>query len=181
VKITAAVLSVVMATEITAARSARAWDLARRQHGVLTWRDLHDLGFGESAIRHRLATGRLHRVHHGVYAVGRPELAREGQWMAAVLACGADAVLSYGSAAALWGIGHEWHLIEVSIRHRSWPRRRGIKVRSRPSLLDQDLTVHRGIPITTPMRTVLDQAAMPISDASLERLVRSRLRQGPRL
>jgi very-short-patch-repair endonuclease len=160
-----------MATEITAARSARAWKLSQRQHGVLTRRDLHDLGFGESAIRHRLATGRLHRIHHGVYAVGRPGLAREGQWMAAVLACGADALLSHGSAAALWGIGHEWHLIEVSIRHRSWPRRRGIKVRSRPSLPDQDITVHRGIPVTTPLRTVIDQAGTPISEASLERLV----------
>ena len=59
-----------MATETVAARSAKAWDQARRQHWVLTWRDLHDLGFDESAIRHRLATGRLHRIHRGVYAVG---------------------------------------------------------------------------------------------------------------
>lgn len=91
--------------------------------------------------------------------------------MAAVLACGVDAVLSHGSAAALWGIGPEWHLIEVSVRHRSWPRRRGVKVRSRPSLPRQDVTAHRGIPVTTVSRTILDQAATPISDASLERLV----------
>lgn len=91
--------------------------------------------------------------------------------MAAVLACGVDAVLSHGSAAALWGIGPEWHLIEVSVRHRSWPRRRGVKVRSRPSLPKQDVTAHRGIPVTTVSRTILDQAATPISDASLERLV----------
>lgn len=91
--------------------------------------------------------------------------------MAAVLACGADAVLSHGSAAALWGIGPEWHLIEVAVRHRSWPRRSGLKVRSRPSLPSQDLTVHRGIPVTTVARTILDQAATPISDSSLERLV----------
>jgi very-short-patch-repair endonuclease len=148
-----------------------AWDLARRQHGVLTRRDLLGLGFGEEAIRHRLATGRLHKVYRGVYAVGRPELTREGRWIAAVLACGTDAVLSHGSAAALWGIGPEWHLIEVSVRHRSWPRRRGLKVRSRSALHDEDVTVHRGIPVTTPMRTVLDQAATAISDASLERLV----------
>jgi very-short-patch-repair endonuclease/predicted transcriptional regulator of viral defense system len=148
-----------------------AWRLARRQHGVLTRRDLHALGFGEGAIRHRLATGRLHQVGRGVYAVGRSELTREGRWMAAVLACGADAVLSHGSAAALWGIGAEWHLIEVSVRHRSWPRRGGLKVRSRPALPDQDITLHRGIPVTTVARTILDQAATPISDASLERLV----------
>ncbi|HVY96364.1 MAG TPA: type IV toxin-antitoxin system AbiEi family antitoxin domain-containing protein [Solirubrobacterales bacterium] len=148
-----------------------AWKLARRQHGVLTRRDLLALGFGEEAIRHRLATGRLHKIYTGVYAVGRRELTREGRWMAAVLACGTDAVLSHGSAAALWGIGQEWHLIEVSVRHRGWPRRRGLKVRSRPALPEQDITARRGIPVTTVARTILDQAATPISDGSLERLV----------
>lgn len=91
--------------------------------------------------------------------------------MAAVLAFGADAVLSNGSAAALWGIGPEWCLIEVSLCRRSWPRQRGVKVRSRPSLPGGDVTVHRRIPVTTPARTILDQAATPISDSSLERLV----------
>jgi very-short-patch-repair endonuclease len=160
-----------MATKIAAARSSAAWDLARRQHGVLTRQDLLSLGFSLSAIRHRLATGRLHRVRQGVYAVGRCELTREGRWMATVLACGSDAVLSHGSAAALWGIGPEWRLIEVSVRRRTWPRLDGVKVRSRPSLPGDDITIQRGIPVTIPARTILDQAATPISDASLERLV----------
>lgn len=160
-----------MATKIAAARSARAWELARNQHGVLSRGNLIGLGFTPSAIRHRLATGRLHRVARGVYAVGRRELTREGRWMAAVLACGGEAVLSHGSAAALWGIGPEWHLIEITVRRRSWPAPVGVKVRGRPALPDGDLTIHRGIPVTTPARTVLDQAASPISDASLERLV----------
>ncbi len=160
-----------MATKIAAAWSVAAWELARRQHGVLTRQDLVSLGFSSSAIRHRLATGRLHRVRHGVYAVGRRELTREGSWMATVLACGSDAVLSHGSAAAFWGIGSEWRMIEVSVRRRSWPRQDGVKVRSRPSLPHHDVTIRRGIPVTIPARTILDQAATPISDASLERLV----------
>lgn len=91
--------------------------------------------------------------------------------MATLLACGGDAVLSHGSAASLWGIGPEWHLIEISVRRRGWPRPKGVKVRSRPSLPDQDVTVHRRIPVTTVGRTIVDQAATPISDSSLERLV----------
>jgi very-short-patch-repair endonuclease len=160
-----------MATKTAAARSVAAWKLARSQHGVLTRQNLLALGFSPSAIRHRLGTGRLHQVRRGIYAVGRRELTPEGRWLAAVLACGKDAVLSHGSAAALWGVGPEWRLIEVSVRRRTWPRLRGVKARSRPSLPDDDITVHRGIPVTTPLRTVLDQAATPISDASLERLV----------
>ncbi|MBS1846196.1 MAG: DUF559 domain-containing protein [Actinobacteria bacterium] len=91
--------------------------------------------------------------------------------MALLLASGDDAVLSHGSAAALWGIGPEWHLVEITVRHRVWSRLGGVKGRARPSLPDRDVTVHRRIPVTTPERTILDQAATPISDASLERLV----------
>jgi very-short-patch-repair endonuclease len=145
--------------------------MACQQHGVLARRDLLALGFTPDAIKHRIATGRLHQVRRGVYAVGRRELTREGRWMATLLASGDDAVLSHGSAASLWGIGPEWRLIEVTVRHRVWSRLSGVKGRARPSLPDQDLTVHRRIPVTTVARTILDQAATPISDASLERLV----------
>ena len=91
--------------------------------------------------------------------------------MGAVLACGPDAVLSHGSAAALWGIGKEWRRIEVTVRRRSRSRRRGIKVRTRPLLPSQDVTTNHDIPVTTPARTILDQAATPLGDGSLERLV----------
>ena len=159
-----------------AARDREAWWLVREQHGVVTRAQLQQLDFSAKAIRHRIATGRLHPVRRGIYAVGRRELNRKGRWMAAVLACGPDAFLSHGSAAALWGIGFErkrsrTHLIELSVSRRGRHPHRGIEVRSRPSLPSQDLTTHRRIPVTTPPRTVLDQAATPISDGDLERLV----------
>lgn len=159
-----------MATKITAARSREAWRLARRQHGVLTRRDLKSLGFTASAIRHRLTVGRLHRLSPGVYAVGRRELTREGRWMSVLLACGPDAVLSRGSAAALWGIGREDNGIEITVRRRSWPRRPKATVRARPSLPSEDVTRYRRIPVTTPARTAIDQATQ-LSDSHLERLV----------
>ena len=78
--------------------------LATRQHGVIATRQLRALGLSTQAISERAAAGRLHRVHHGVYAVGHRVLTGHGRWMAAVLACGPDAALSHASAAALWGI-----------------------------------------------------------------------------
>src|SRR4051794_19674881 len=90
------------------------WELARLQHGVVSRAQLLERGLLAGAIKHRVRRGRLHPVARGVYAVGRPELTREGRWMAALLTCGPEAVLSHGSAAALWGIGAEWRL-EVSI------------------------------------------------------------------
>src|ERR1700748_2666509 len=87
------------------ARGSGTWDLVERQHGVVARRRLLALGYSAKGIRHRLASGRLHRVHQGVYSVGRPSVGPYGRWMAAVLACGAEAVLSHSSAAALWRIG----------------------------------------------------------------------------
>jgi len=78
--------------------------------------------------------------------------------MVAILACGDDAVLSHGSAAALWQIGPERRdEIEITVRRRSWPQRDGVLVHARPSLLDADVVRHRGILVTTPARTILDR------------------------
>ena len=54
--------------------------------------------------------------------------------MAAVLACGDGAMLSHRSAAELWGIGHEGVAIDLTVRRKCEIRRKGLKVRSRPSL-----------------------------------------------
>jgi hypothetical protein len=72
-----------MAGSTHAASSKEAWLLAARQHGVISRRDLLELGYSSRAVEHRIATGRLHLVERGVYAVRRPELTLEGRWMAA--------------------------------------------------------------------------------------------------
>ena len=51
--------------------------------GQLLW-----AGLSRSGIKRWAAAGRLHRLYRGVYAVGHTNLSREGQWIAAVLACG---------------------------------------------------------------------------------------------
>ena len=96
--------------------------------------------------------------------------------MAALLACGGlhptgAAVLSHRSAAALWGIGTEaGRRLDVTVRRRANLRRPGIKVRTRPSLPASDLTTHHGIPVTTPIRTLID-VATELPEKRLERAV----------
>jgi hypothetical protein len=107
------------------------WAVVRRQHGVIARRQLLEFGLGAEAIKSRIATGRLHPVHRGVYAVGRPGLTREGLWMAAVLACGPGAVLSHGSAAALWGIRRPVARIDVTVPAHVTRSRPGISVHRR--------------------------------------------------
>lgn len=150
----------------TTRRSAEAWRLVRRQHGVITRKQLVALGYSVKAIRHRLADGRLHVVYRGVYAVGRPELDQHGQWMAAVLACGEGAALSHRSAAALWGIRQrEGPRIEVSVRVPGPRKVADITARRRPTLTDAELTKHDGIPVTSPVCTLIDLAAVIGRDA----------------
>jgi very-short-patch-repair endonuclease len=144
--------------------------LAAKQHGILTRRNLLDLGFSHDAIRHRVAVGRLHPVARGIYAVGWPQLNRERRWMVAVLACGESAALSHHSAAALWDIGEERGQIEVSVRRRCEHRRAGIRARSRLSLPEDDILVVHNLPVTCPARTLLDLAT-ELGGIALERAV----------
>ena len=127
--------------------------LAGRQYGVVATRQL---GFTANAVATRVASGRLHRVHRGVYAVGHLGLGQEARWLAAVLACGEGAVLSHRSAAALWGVRlGELFRPEVTTEH---PRRQATIASRRGMLARADRALHRGIPVTSPSRTLADLA-----------------------
>jgi very-short-patch-repair endonuclease len=138
--------------------------LAASQHGLVTVADLRDAGFSPRMIHRRVQKGRFALVHRGVYRVGVGHFPLQAQ-MAAVLACGPEAVLSHRSAAALWGLLPDPDA-SASPPHVSVPRsRRGVTtpnvVSHRPTRLpDEDRTVREGIPVTTPVRTVLDLAAL---------------------
>lgn len=160
-----------MAGNNSDARSAAAWALAAKQHGILSRSDLLELGFSRRAVQHRLTVGRLHRIHAGVYAVGWSELTTKRRWMAAILACGPAAVLSHRSAAELWGFGREQAgVVDISVRRRREVRRAGIRARCRPSLPLKDVTSRDAIAVTRPARTLVDLAS-EMSTAMLERAV----------
>ncbi|MGE0066330.1 MAG: hypothetical protein AB7T48_03155, partial [Solirubrobacterales bacterium] len=91
--------------------------------------------------------------------------------MAAVLACGPDAVLSHWSAAALWGFrGHSGGPIHVTSPCKT--RSRGSIHRHCALLRPDEVGIEDGIPVTTVPRTNFDLAA--VSDAHA---VESALRQ----
>ncbi len=138
----------------------------RQQYGVVTRSQLLALGMPAGAIRHRLESGRLHRLHQGVYAVGRPEVGRPAQLTAAVLACGSGARLSHRSGAELWGIrGRAEGRIEVTVSDRSRPRRPDVKVHRRAHLKPPRLV--QGIPVGDPVSILVDLATC-LSDEGVE-------------
>ena len=155
----------------TAERDAAIWELVGRQHGVIARRQLLALGLAPRQIEQRIASGRLHPAWRGIYAVGRPQLDRRGRWMGAVLACGPEAVLSHSSAAALWGFGPDHDdPMEVSVPAARRGRRPGIRVHRRAASVLGDITIWDGIPLTSPVRTLVDLATR-LRPMQLERAV----------
>jgi very-short-patch-repair endonuclease len=145
--------------------------LAERQHGVVTVGQLRSLGLGARGARHREASGRLHRIHRRVYAVGRPDLTDRGRWMAAVLAYGNEAALSHRAAAAHRGLRPSASpKIDVTVPRRSVRSRPGIHVHASETLRREDVTAFEGIPCTTVARTLLDLADV-LNPRGVERAV----------
>lgn len=148
--------------------------VAAAQHGVVSVLQLTSCGISRNSIRHRLAIGRLHRVHRGVYAVGHQVVSRRGLWMAATLALGPYAVLSHRSAAELWGMLRK----PTGMPHVTIPRggttskRKGIFVHTSTSIGPRHVSRRDCIPVTTPARTIAD-----LRRTEPEWLVRAAIRQ----
>jgi very-short-patch-repair endonuclease len=148
--------------------------LAAKQHGYVTRAQLLALGMGADAINYRIRIGRLIPVHAGVYAVGYVNRLPVARAHAVVLACGEKAVLSHGSAASLWGFNKHWDLpYEVTAPAKRV--RKGVKVHRCWTLDRRDITRQLGIRVTSPARTVLDNAPR-LTGKRLSRFVNDALR-----
>ena len=133
--------------------------LAASQHGVVTRVQLVEVGLSDAAVGRRLRVGRLHRLHRGVFAVGHLVVTVEGRWMAAAMATGG--ALSHATAAAAWDLRpHSSGVVHLTVTGRSGRLlRAGLRIHRPRALEPYDTTTPRGIPITTPARTIIDLAS----------------------
>lgn len=141
--------------------------LAEGQHGLVARRQLFDRGIGRGAVNARVDRGQLRVVHRGVYAVGFRPLSVHGRWMAAVLACGPDAVLSRRSAGQLWKIvppADRWPEVTRPSACRGLS---GVLVH-RGQIPADEIGAVAGIPVTSVSRTLFDLAGID-SKRQLER------------
>lgn len=160
-------------------RPRRLAELAVAQHGAVQRRQLAELGYTRHRIEGMVRALWLHRVHHGVYAVGRRSLGPKGRWMAAVLACGPGGMLSHRSAAALRGVRRTSQaVVEVTV-----PTERGAHAGVRTYLSrciePPDRTIVDGIPCASLALTLLQLSAVTdrrqteraIDEAEVQRLL----------
>ena len=151
-------------------------ELAGRQFNRVSRRQLLELGLTERAVDYRLRTGQLVLAEQGVYALA-PLLADDewGRWMGATLTA-PESVLSMASAAAAWELWSLPRRFESVTRPGSGgPRWHGGVRVYRSSTLEGERTILRGIPITTPARTLLDLSRW-CGDRALAKAVREAIR-----
>jgi predicted transcriptional regulator of viral defense system len=150
--------------EFSARQHWREGEIARichAQNGVITLEQLEARGLSVQAVHERLVVGRLHRIHQTVYSLTPRVMTERGKFMAAVLACGPDAVLSHRSAAYLWGLVDSWEEpIDVTAPNRRGRSPEGVAAHRDGSLQPIDKTTRYGIPCSGVARTVLDFAAV---------------------
>jgi uncharacterized protein DUF559 len=146
---------------------ARVAKLAAGQWGVVTVAQLYECGLSRREVQVRGARGILHALYTGVFAWGHHNIATEGRFLAAVMACGPYAVLSHYSAAVLHAL-LTWDGRPFEITAPSKHRHPRITAHRSQNI---ERTILHGIPVTPKPRTVIDLAR--VED---ERVVKRALR-----
>jgi very-short-patch-repair endonuclease len=143
---------------VSGSRDQRIAAVARHQRGRVSRDQLVAIGLSAGVIQRRLRRGVLLAEHPGVYLVGHAAAVPLGPETAALLSVRDGAVLSNHSAAALWEIGAGDRNIHILVQGGYTGRRTGVRIH-RTRLLDaRDIRVRDGLPVTSPARTLLDNA-----------------------
>jgi hypothetical protein len=124
---------------------------------VVAQAQLAAAGLSRQAIHRRIEAGWLVRLHRGVYAVGHTALTRHSRLIAAVYACGPDALASHRAAGWLWGILRGSQPIEVT-GPRSRVSGKGFILHRSRLIHAEDRTSIDNIPVTSLARTIVDLA-----------------------
>jgi very-short-patch-repair endonuclease len=136
-----------------------AW-IADRQRGNVSREQLLAIGISSSTVDRSLKRGPLHRRHPGVYVYGHRAPVPLAEETAAILALRDGAVLSHHTAAAMWGLmpAGERQVHALVLGHARAGRLDGVVVHRTAVLEPGDIRTCKGLPVTSPLRTVLDMA-----------------------
>jgi very-short-patch-repair endonuclease len=131
--------------------------LAGGQHGIVKWEQVREAGLTKQEVRRRVESGWLIRLYEGVYAVGHTALTDRSHLIAAVYACGPEALASHRSAGAIRGLLRWPRRIEVTAPRSRKPHKGFVLHRSR-LIHDEDRATIDNIPVTSLARTLVDLA-----------------------
>jgi very-short-patch-repair endonuclease len=133
--------------------------IARRQHGLITAEQLGEAGLSRKQVQRWINHGRLDRALPGVVSLAGSAATREQRFMAAVLWGGPHALASHRCAAELWGFdGLTAAKPEITLAKATGKRSSRVVVHH-TRWLTHGRRIRRGVPTTTPERTLIDLAA----------------------
>lgn len=135
-------------------------EVSAPQHGCVTRSQLLAAGLGASTVDRLIRAGRLSATRRGVYRVG-PLGAPLAEEASAVLRCGIDCTISHVTAAVLHGLvaaAPAGRPVDVTMPRRRLRRIAGIRIHRVRDPRPDEVTTVRGLPVTTPARTLLDVA-----------------------
>lgn len=131
--------------------------LAGGQHGIVKRKQVRDAGLSRREIERRVEAGWLVRQYDGVYAVGHTALTYHSHLIAAVYACGEEALASHRAGGKLWEVLRGSQPIEVTAPRSREPKKGFVLHRSR-CIHPEDRAVIDNIPVTSLARTLVDLA-----------------------
>jgi very-short-patch-repair endonuclease len=154
---------------VSGTREEKVAAIAARQRGRVSRDQLLAAGLSYGVIQRLIKRGFLHPIHGSVYAVGHNGAVELGAETAALLAMRDGALLSGLSAARVWDLRLPTPgAVEVLVGGSHSAGRPGIVVHRTRVLTPRDRRVHKGLPVTSPARVLLD-VADEVTDRELER------------
>ncbi len=144
--------------------------LAAGQDGLLIFPQLRATGYTKKQIKHLVNSGSLHRLERELFVIAGTPATQRQAIRGAVLAAGADAAASRGSAAELFAIpGYRDLPVEVATPYGCDHEFTLGKLHQSCWLPAHHITTIDGIAVTTPARMLFDLAA----DLRFKRLERT--------
>lgn len=143
---------------------------AHARHGVVSRRELLDLGYSQRAVSRRVEDGVLIPVHRSIYRLSAIPDFWMGRTYAACRSLEPHVVASHRSAAAIWELGDQRpRRVEVSI-FGGGRRASGLIVHRVKDMPPGDRRIRELIPVTSPTRTVIDCCAV-LGDRAAEAII----------
>jgi very-short-patch-repair endonuclease len=139
--------------------------LATRQHGLV---ERTQLDFSDGTITQWVRANRLVRVHPAVYRIAGAPITRAQLLLAPCLAAGPGSAVSHRTATHEWSMAEFPDVIEIVTPRARWPRLKNVRVHRSTDLRAHHVTTRHGIPITKPLRTLVDlgqSAPWAVADA----------------
>jgi len=155
----------------------KAQEIAKSQHGAISWQQLQRLGFNRFQVERRVRSGEWVRELPGVWRLSWAEPTWTHRVWCAWLWGGTEAVISHRAAARLWELdGVRSDAVELTTPKRLRTRRRWVYVHQSPALPRVERHTKNGVALTSPSRTLVDLAGA-VDEPALQRALEHALRR----